>query len=126
VTDHVNTYITGTNQVVSSSVNLYTNSSGAAQMVEVWDWSLSISTLHNAAAAANGFAQWSIAGLTIGTCFAGTGQTGGATANSVYENCRGMQFLLPNGSNIALANSGFTAFQNSALHLACNITVGSP
>lgn len=126
MTDHANTYLTGINQVVSSSVNIYTNTSGAAQMVEVWDWSLSISTLHNVAAAANGFAQWSIAALVVGTCFAGTGSTGGQAANSVYGNCRGKQFLLPNGSNIALANSGFTAFQNSALHLACNITIGTP
>lgn len=126
MSDHVTNYLTGINQAVGASAIIYTNTSGAAQAIEVWDWALSVSMLHNVAAAANGLAQWSIGGVLVGTCFAGVGSTGGATANSVYMNARGRQYLLANGATITLANSGFCAFQNSALHLACNITVGTP
>lgn len=114
-------YFRAINEAVGNSVVVYTNVSGGLQAIEVWEWSLECSSLHNAATAAGMNASWSIDGTEVGRVHAGVGQTGGQMANSVFGNCRGKQFLIANTHTIVLTNAGFTANQYSGLHVACNI-----
>lgn len=113
----------------STSTTLYTNTSGGAQAVSVWGWSISLAILETAASTAvrfNGALQ--INGVTIGQVEALTQGVGWA-AIAKSDNNGGAQYLLPNNGIIAIVGS--TPFTNPSAwaitgDISCLIRVGSP